>query len=66
MPDSSPYLEAAYAVFVLLLVIYVAIITLRVRRTARERRSLEAQLAEREVPGERIAAGREREEVGTR
>jgi hypothetical protein len=47
MPDASPYIEAAYAVFAALLVIYVAIIVYRMRNTARQRRSLEAELRER-------------------
>ena len=62
MPDSSPYLEAAYAVFVILLAIYVGIIVYRMRRTARERRELEARLAERErtaAPADDDVAARE-------
>jgi hypothetical protein len=47
MPDASPYIEAAYAVFVVLLATYVGIITYRMRNTARERRRLEAELAAR-------------------
>ena len=45
MPSSSPYLELAYAVFVVLVAVYVGIIAVRMRRTARERRALEAELA---------------------
>ena len=48
MPDASPDLEAAYAVFAALLAIYVGIIVYRMRNTARERRSLEAELREQE------------------
>ncbi len=48
MPDASPYLELAYGVFVLLVAIYVGIIAVRMRRTARERRALAAQLTEHE------------------
>ena len=61
MPDASPYLEAAYAVFVALIVIYVAIIVYRMRNTARERRRLEAELAERRA--DRTEPERELERV---
>ena len=60
MPDASPFLEAAYAVFVVLVAVYVAIIAVRLRRTARERRALEAQLAEQARPP---ASAPERERV---
>jgi hypothetical protein len=58
MPDASPYIEAAYAVFVLLLAIYGGIIALRMRRTARERRALEAELAAQQPAA--VATERER------
>ena len=59
MPDASPYLEAAYAVFAVLIATYVAIIAYRMRNTARERRELEAELAAR--TGDRLSADEQRE-----
>ena len=60
MPSSSPYLPLAYGVFVVLLAIYVGIIVFRMRRTARERRNIEAQLAEREGVHESTVPEQER------
>ena len=62
MPSSSPYLEAAYAVFVILIAIYVGIIAVRMRRTARERRALEAELAAKTAP-DALERPAEREQV---
>ena len=45
---AGPYVAAAYIVFVVVILIYVAIMATRLRRTERELTALRAQLAARE------------------
>jgi isoprenylcysteine carboxyl methyltransferase (ICMT) family protein YpbQ len=59
---AGPYVAAAYTVFVAIVVIYVAIMAVRLRRTERELAALQAELAAREENAD-TAAGRDLETV---
>lgn len=48
---AGPYVAAAYIVFVVLIVVYLAIMAMRLRRTERELATLRAELAAREREG---------------
>jgi len=56
---AGPYVAAAYIVFVVLLLVYLAIMGLRTSRTERQLAELRRQVAEREAGAE----GQPREEV---
>jgi hypothetical protein len=57
---AGPYVAAAYIVFVVLILVYVAIMALRLRRTERGLAELQRELAAREGDG---ARDRDLEEV---
>ena len=59
---AGPYVAAAYTVFVAVVVIYVVIMAVRLRRTERELAALQAELAAREENAD-PAAGRDLESV---
>jgi hypothetical protein len=63
LDEAGKYVAGAYIVFVLLLVVYVAIMAAKLQRMERELREL-AGFAENRVNGE--AAAPEREEVSAR
>ncbi len=48
MPDASPYLEAAYLVFLALVLVYLAIMATRLSRLEKELGELNSVTAERE------------------
>ena len=57
MPDASPYLEAAYLVFLALVLAYVAIMATRLGRLERELTELHRLAARREAEREREREG---------
>lgn len=62
LDEAGKYVAGAYVVFVLLLVVYVAIMAAKVQRIERELREL-AGFAESRNNGEKAAHGEDREEV---
>jgi len=60
---AGPYVAAAYTVFVVVVVLYVAIMAVRLRRTERELAALQAELAARERREDGAAAERDLETV---
>ena len=65
LDEAGKYVAGAYIVFLMLLVIYVAIMATRVQRIEKELREL-AGFAENRANGERAAPQPEAEEVGAK
>jgi len=64
LDEAGKYVAGAYIVFMLLLVVYVAIMAAKLQRIERELREL-AAFAETRAAGEEAARGREAEEVAS-
>ena len=65
LDEAGKYVAGAYIVFVVLLVVYVAIMASKVQRIEKELREL-AGFAENRVSGEKTAAAPAAEEVGAK